>query len=114
MGKSLKFDSTELFEKNRFKVHKWHSNEPNLETNYLVSQTELNFAKKHLATKGSVTNIQELNWDKQKDTFRVEIPTESQLLTKRNMLKTLVSIYDALVFMSPVLLISKLFSIYII
>ena len=48
-----------------------------------------------------------MNWDKQRDTFRVEIPTESQRLTKRNILKTLASIYDPLGFISPVLLIGK-------
>ena len=49
-----------------------------------------------------------MNWDKQRDTFRVEIPTESQRLTKRNILKTLASIYDPLGFISPVLLIGKI------
>ena len=49
-----------------------------------------------------------MNWDKQRDTFRVEIPTESQRLAKRNILKTLASIYDALGFISPVLLIGKI------
>ena len=34
-----------LFQKGGFKLHKWHSNEPNLETNNLSSQKELNFAK---------------------------------------------------------------------
>ena len=48
-----------------------------------------------------------MNWDKQRDTFRVEIRTESQRLTKTNVLKTLVSIYDSLGFISPVLLIGK-------
>ena len=48
-----------------------------------------------------------MNWDKQRDTFRVEIRTESQRLTKRNILKTLASIYDSLGFISPVLLIGK-------
>ena len=49
-----------------------------------------------------------LNWDKWRDIFRVEIPTESHRLTKRNILKTLASIYDPLGFISPVLLIGKI------
>ena len=49
-----------------------------------------------------------MNWDKQRDTFIVEIPTESQCLTKRNILKTLASIYDPLGFISHVLLIGKI------
>ena len=41
-------DSLELFEKGGLKLHKWHSNESNLENNDLSSQKELNFAKEHL------------------------------------------------------------------
>ena len=104
----MKSHSIELFEKEGFKLHKWHSNEPNLETNNLSSQTELNFEKEHLRSKANETKIRGLNWDKQRDTLRVEIPTESQRLTKRNVLKTLASIYDPLGFISPVLLIGKI------
>ena len=104
----IKSDSIELFEKGGFKLHKWHSNETNLETNDLNSEKELNFAKEHLGTKANETKILGLNWDKQRDIFRVEIPTESQRLIKRNILKTLASIYDPLGFISPVLLIGKI------
>ena len=104
----IKSHAIELFEKGGFKLHKWHSNEPNLETNNLSSQKELNFAKEHLGTKANKTKILGLNWDKQRDTFIVEIPTESQRLTKRNVLKTLASIYDPLGFISPMLLIGKI------
>ena len=104
----IKSDSIELFEKGGFKIHKWHSNEPNLETNDLNSEKELNFAKEHLGTKANETKILGLNWDKQRDTFRVEIPTENQPLTKRNVLKTLASIYHSLGFISPVILIGKI------
>ena len=104
----IKSDSIELFEKGGFKLHKWHSNEPNLETNDLNSEKELNFAKEHLGTKANETKILGLNWDKQRDTFRVEIPTENQPLTKRNVLKTLASIYHPLGFISPVILIGKI------
>ena len=104
----IKSDSIELFEKGGFKLHKWHSNETNLETNDLNSEKELNFAKEHLGTKANETKILGLNWDKQRDTFRVEIPTENQPLTKRNVLKTLASIYHPLGFISPVILIGKI------
>ena len=104
----IKSDSLELFEKVGLKLHKWQSNEPSLETNDLNSEKELNFAKEHLGTKANETKILGLNWDKQRDIFRVEIPTESQSLTKRNILKTLASIYDPLGFMSLVLFIGKI------
>ena len=102
----IKSDSIELFEKREFKLHKWHSNEPNLETNDLSSGKELNFVKEDLGTKANETKIPGLNRDKQRDTFRVEIPTEIQRLTKRNILKSLASICDP--FISPVLLIGKI------
>ena len=69
-GKSLqqvekiKSDSIELFEKGRFKLHKWNSNEPDLETNDLSSQKELNFAKEQLGIKANKTKILGLNWEK--------------------------------------------------
>ena len=104
----MKSESIELFEKGGFKLHKWHSNEPHLETNDLSPNTELNYAKESLGTKSTETKILGLHWDKQRDTYRVEIPTESQRLTKRNVLKTLASIYDPLGFISPVLLVGKI------
>ena len=104
----IKSDPIELFEKGRFKLQKWHSNEPNLETNDLSTKKELNFAKEHLGTKMNETKILHLNWDKQRTTFRVEILKESQRLTKKNILKTLASRYDPLGFISPVLLIGKI------
>ena len=75
----IKSDPIELFKKGRFKLQKWHSNEPNLETNDLSTKKELNFAKEHLRTKMNETKILDLNWDKQRDTFRVEILKESQV-----------------------------------
>ena len=53
----MKSDSIEECQKGGFKFHKWHSNEPNLETNDLSSQTSSNFAEEHLGTKANETNI---------------------------------------------------------
>ena len=98
----------ELFKKGGFKLHKWHSNEPNLETNNFSSQKELNFAKEYPRTKAIETAVLGLNWDKQRNIFRVEKPTQSPCLTKRNIFKTLASIYDPLGFILSVLLICKI------
>ena len=94
--------------KGGFKLHKWHSSEQNLETKDLSSQIDLNFAKEHLGTKANESKLLGLNWDKQRDIFKVKTLTESQLLTKRNVIKTLASIYHLLEFRSSVLLIGKL------
>ena len=48
----IKSDSIELFEKEGFKLHKWHSNKPNLKTNDLSSQKELNLQKNISEQKG--------------------------------------------------------------
>ena len=45
--------------------------------------------------------------DKQSDSFIIEIPNFTKRLTKRNILQTLASIYDALGFISPYLLTGK-------
>ena len=74
----------------------------------LALKKELNFAKEHLETKANETKILGLSWDKQRNTFRGEIPIESQRLAKRNILKILASIYDSLGFILPVLLIGKI------
>ena len=74
----------------------------------LALKKELNFAKEHLETKANETKILGLSWDKQRNTFRGEIPIESQRLTKRNILKILASIYDSLGFILPVFLIGKI------
>ena len=42
----IKSDSIELFEKGSFKLHKRHSNEPNLETNDLNSEKKKKFCKR--------------------------------------------------------------------
>ena len=98
----------ELFKKGGFKLHKWHSNEPNLETNNLSSKNKLSFAKEHVGTKANETTILGLNLDKQRNSFRVQKPMQSPCLTKRNKFKTLASIYDPLGFILSVLLICKI------
>ena len=47
----VKSNSIELLEKGEFRLHKWHSNEPNLETNGLNSEKELSFEKDILEQK---------------------------------------------------------------
>ena len=47
----IKGDSVNLLQRGGFKLHKWHSNEKDLETNDTVSEKESNFAKQHLGTK---------------------------------------------------------------
>ena len=88
----IKSDSIELFEKGEFKLRKWHSNQPDLETNDLSSQKELNFSKEHLGTKANETITLGLNLDKQRNIqSRNTYREQRKYLTKRNILKTLAS-----------------------
>ena len=65
-----------------------------LETNDPCNDTELNFVKQQLGTKVNETKILGLLWDKQSDSFIIEIPNFSERLTKRDILQTSGSIYD--------------------
>ena len=65
-----------------------------LETNDPCNDTKLNFVKQQLGTKVNETKILGLLWDKQSDSFIIEIPNFSERLTKRDILQTSGSIYD--------------------
>ena len=89
-------------------MHTWHSNETILQTNNPRNTTELNFAKQQLGTKANETKILGILWDKQSDSFIIEISNFSKHTeTKRNILQILASIYDPLGFISPRLLTGK-------
>ena len=65
-----------------------------LETNDPCNDTKPNFVKQQLGTKVNETKILGLLWDKQSDSFIIEIPNFSERLTKRDILQTSGSIYD--------------------
>ena len=94
-------------EQGGFKLHMWHSNKKILETNDPCNTTELNFAKQQLGTKANKTKILGILWDKQSESFTLEIPNFSKRPIKRNILQTLTSIYDSLGFISRCLLTGK-------
>ena len=60
-------------EQGGFKLHMWHSNKKILETNDPCNTTELNFAKQQLGTKANKTKILGILWDKQSESFTLEI-----------------------------------------
>ena len=106
--KELKRDAIEIFDDAKFKLHKWHSNIAELESDSVES--EPTFAKQQL--KGSSTSLDSkllgLPWDKVKDRLRVDFPTIPAVLTKRGVLAYLAKVYDPLGLVSPVLLEGKL------
>ena len=70
----------------------------------MCNSSDLNFVKQQLGSKAHETKLLDILWDKQSDSFIIEIPNFSKRLTKRNMLQTLGSTYDPFGFISPCLL----------
>ena len=97
-----------MFQRGGFKLHKWHSNKQARETNDSVNENELNFAKQHLGTKPKETKILGPLWDKKEDSFIIQVPNVNKDATKRNILSTLASVYDALGFVSLCLLLGQI------
>ena len=107
-AKGLKCDAVEIFDEAKFKLHKWHSNVPELETDH--HSGEPSFAKQQFgepSTSGE-SKILGLKWDKVDDTLHVSLPTQPATLTKRGILANLAKVYDPLGLVSPERLEGKL------
>ena len=106
-AKQLKCEATEIFADTKFELHKWHSNEPALETN--CANYEPTFAKQQLGSvstpgKGKLLGVP---WDKSEDTLSVTFPNSPPEMTKRGILANLAKLYDPLGIVSPVMLEGK-------
>ena len=97
----------EIFGKAQFKLHKWHSNIPELEGENAVSDGESTYAKQQLGVKANETKMLGLTWNKESDTLRVTFPQEKADITKRGILRFLASIFDPLGLVSPITLTGK-------
>ena len=97
-----------IFEEAKFKLHKWHSNVPELESDHVEHQAGETYAKEQLQPKESITSILGVPWNKTKDSISVIMPTKDTPITKRGILQYLASIYDPLGLSSPVLLVGKM------
>ena len=106
-AKQLKREATEIFADATFELHKWHSNEPELETN--CENYEPSFAKQQLGCASTPGKGKLLGapWDKGEDILSITFPNSPAELTKRGILANLVKVYDPLGVMSPVMLNGK-------
>ncbi|XP_044176600.1 uncharacterized protein LOC122959344 [Acropora millepora] len=108
-AKEMKQAAIEIFADASFELHKWHSNVPELETGDVESCTEdQTFAKQQLCQGGGKSAILGLEWDKQRDTISVAVPTEKADATKREILANIARLYDPLGVASPLTLSGKL------
>ena len=122
----LKEGAIKIFEDAKFTLHKWHSNEPELEDNELKPECEKSevkqerdmnqveaepdqtFAKQQLTRfNQSQSSLLGLTWNKQEDEISVVIPKMETSVTKRELLRNLARIYDPLGLVSPVTLKGK-------
>ena len=107
VAKQLTWEATEIFVDAKFELHKWHSNEPELETN--SENYEPTFAKQQLGStftpgKGKLLGVP---WDKSEDTLGVTFSNSPPELTKQGILANLAKVYDPLRRVSPVMLDEK-------
>ncbi|XP_068720014.1 uncharacterized protein [Montipora capricornis] len=106
-AKRLKREATEIFAKAKFELHKWHSNEKQLETS--CEDYEPSFAKEQLenGTAAGECKLLGLGWNKVEDTLHVSFPELPAEETKRGILANLAKVYDPLGIVSPVMLEGK-------
>lgn len=107
-AQEVKEKATTIFQDACFKLHKWHSNEHELETTQ-TQEDDPTYAKQQLGIpEGGESSLLGLAWNKERDTVSVTMPTEKTVITKRGILAKLAKIYDPLGFVSPLTLRGKL------
>ena len=105
--KDLKETAVNIFKAGGFELHKWHSNEIQLDGE-ATNDDESTFAKESLRRKASETKLLGVGWDKVKDNLSVTFPESEPTATKRIVLRTIANIYDPMGIASPLLLTAKL------
>ena len=105
----LKAKAIEIFNDATFTLHKWQSNEPQLEERpVMLPEKEKTFAKQQLGESlAGGSSLLGLGWNKERDQIIVSFPEWEAPLTKRGVLCKLASIYDPLGLVSPVTLVGK-------
>ena len=104
---NLKETAIRIFGDAKFELHKWQSNNKALEDQNETVHNDTSHAKQELGTAPTECKILGVSWNKQSDTFRVNLNLPRQRETKRGMLKFLASIFDPLGLISPVMLHGK-------
>ena len=118
----LKKTIISVFGDAKFTMHKWNSNEPQLESENVVPVHEpqldggnrvpvdeqQSYVKQQLGVKEGESKILGLPWNKREDTIAVTFPEKPVDNTKRGMLRFLAAVYDPLGVASPTTLVGKL------
>ena len=104
-ARNLKESAIPVFQEAKFKLHKWHSSVPELETVGNVSEEQQeSYAKEQLGVKAGETKMLGMGWKRTDDTLDVTFPDPYEQVTKRGILRSLASVFDPLGLVSPVTL----------
>ena len=108
-AKQLRNGAIEIFEDAKFTLHKWNSNEDEIQPNQgEVQSDDSTYAKQQLGAKANESKILGLPWNKAKEILKVVYPQIHADATKRSILASLAKIYNALGLVSPTTLSGKL------
>ena len=100
---------TEIFSKATFTLHKWNSNEQELEVEETQkSEDNLSFAKQQLGVINGECGLLGLKWNKETDEIGVTYPSEAAQPSRRGILGKIAKIYDPLGLVSPTTLEGKM------
>ena len=100
---------TEIFRQATFTLHKWNSNEEELELEENQQpEDSLSYAKQQLGVKNGDSGLLGLTWNKRTDEIGVTYPAEASQPTKRGILGKVAKIYDPLGLVSPTVLQGKM------
>ena len=98
----MKEVAVSVFKAAGFDLHKWHSNAPELEANAHLKDEGQTYAKEQLGIKPNEAKLLGLPWHKEEDTLTVVLSRDSEEATKREVLRSLASVYDPLGVAGPV------------
>ena len=105
----LKGTAIEVLKGAAFELHKWNSNVPELEADNQLTEDSQTYAKEQLGVRTNKAKLLGLPWDSVEDTLAVTFSGDSHEATKRDVLRSLASIYDPLGVASRVTLVGKMF-----
>ncbi|XP_048580704.1 uncharacterized protein LOC116619237 isoform X2 [Nematostella vectensis] len=107
-ARELKEKATQIFQDAGFKLHKWHSNAKELESEGPASE-DSTYAKQELGVPvNEECSLLGLGWQTGEDKLSVTIPQGNFAPTKRGILAKLARVYDPLGLLSPTTLSGKL------
>ena len=108
-AQEIKAGAIDVFGQASIKLHKWHSNVPELEAPEDSMSEETTFAKEQLGTpKAGGGSILGLTWNKDDDILEIKFPADHASVTKRGVLGKIARVYDPLGLVSPMTLSGKL------